>query len=301
MMLEHTYQTPTPPTRVVIMGAGGFIGGAIAARLASDGIEVKSLTRNDVDLLAAGAADKIAAELKPEDVFVAVSAIAPCKNPEMLRDNMTMAEAMVAALSKSPVAHVINISSDAVFADSDAPLTEASTMAPDNPHGVMHLAREIMFQTLPTPLAIVRPTLVYGAGDPHNGYGPNKFRRLANQGEDINLFGEGEERRDHVLVDDIAELVARIILHRSTGSLNIASGTVTSFRDVADRVVAISGRSVAIKGNPRNGPMPHNGYRPFDVSATKQAFADFDYTPIDEGLNQVQQQEFGDADARKTA
>ena len=29
------------------------------------------------------------------------------------------------------------------------------------------------------PVGILRPTLVYGANDPHNGYGPNRFRRLA--------------------------------------------------------------------------------------------------------------------------
>jgi nucleoside-diphosphate-sugar epimerase len=38
-------------------------------------------------------------------------------------------------------------------------------------------------------------------GDPHNGYGPNRFRRLAAGGEEIVLFGEGEERRDHVQVE----------------------------------------------------------------------------------------------------
>lgn len=274
------------------MGAGGFIGGTIAERLAQSGVDVLSLTRSDVDLLANGAADKLAGYLQPDDVFIAVSAIAPCKNATMLRDNMIMAEAMVSALSKSPVKHVINVSSDAVFADSEEPLTEDSVMAPDNPHGVMHLAREIMFKTLDIPLAIIRPTLVYGANDPHNGYGPNKFRRLANKGEPISLFGEGEERRDHVLVDDIAEIATRIVMLGSTGDLNIASGDVTSFRDVADKVVQLAQRPVEIKASPRNGPMPHNGYRPFDISATQQAFTDFSYTPLDQGLSQVQQKEF---------
>jgi UDP-glucose 4-epimerase len=41
----------------------------------------------------------------------------------------------------------------------------------------------------------VRSTLIYGEGDPHNGHGPNRFRRLAAAGQEIVLFGEGEERR----------------------------------------------------------------------------------------------------------
>jgi hypothetical protein len=38
------------------------------------------------------------------------------------------------------------------------------------------LAREIVFSsTVAAPLATLRPTLIYGGADPHNGYGPNQF------------------------------------------------------------------------------------------------------------------------------
>ena len=105
----------------------------------------------------------------------------------------------------------------------------------------MHLARELMLKaTVKAPFAVVRSTLIYGEGDPHNGYGPNRFRRLAAAGQEIVLFGEGEERRDHVLVDDVAEIVCRVIEHRSRGTLNIATGEVYSFRDIAERVAAMA-------------------------------------------------------------
>jgi hypothetical protein len=39
-----------------------------------------------------------------------------------------------------------------------------------------------------------------------------------------------------------------------------------------------------IKTTPRKGPMPHNGYRPFDVAATYKAFPEFRYTSLAEGL-----------------
>ena len=275
------------------MGAGGFIGKTIASYLAEANIPVLGLTRREVDLLADGAAETLAAQLQAEDVFIAASALAPCKNPTMLRDNMIMAEAIIAALVKTPVAHVINISSDAIYSDSMAPLDETSPTAPDNLHGIMHRAREIMFATLPTPLAMLRPTLVYGARDPHNGYGPNKFRRLANKGEDITLFGKGEERRDHVCVDDVAALAVGIIRKRSTGTLNAATGVITSFRDVAQMAIDIAGAKIAIHDTVRNGAMPHNGYRAFNPQATKAAFPDFSYTPLAQGLAAAQQEEFG--------
>jgi nucleoside-diphosphate-sugar epimerase len=137
------------------------------------------------------------------------------------------------------------------------------------------------------PLAMLRPSLLYGASDPHNGYGPNRFRRLAGAGQDIVLFGEGEERRDHVYIDDVAELLWRVLAHRSRGTLNVATGEVASFRAIAERVAKMAARPVAVRGSPRSGPMPHGGYRPFDVAATKAAFPDFRYTGLDEGLTKA--------------
>jgi nucleoside-diphosphate-sugar epimerase len=284
-MIEHLNSTPIAPNRVVVMGAKGFAGGAIVARVVRDGIPVLALSRNEIDLLSAGAAERLGRLLRPDDVFVAVSALAPCKNSEMLVKNVIMARAMAQALAMCTVAQVVYISSDAVYADGPIPLSESSPAAPGTMHGAMHLAREIIFRSETTPpLAIMRPTLLYGARDPHNGYGPNRFMRQVARGEDIVLFGEGEERRDHLFIDDLAEVVAGVLLRRSKGVLNVATGKVHSFREIAEIVIKTSGKAVAVRGTPRNGPMPHNGYRPFDVSLCRAAFPQIRFTAIEEGL-----------------
>ena len=212
----------------------------------------------------------------------------------MMVDNMIMVRAILGALARVPIAHVINIGSDAVYADEPVPITEATATAPTSLHGVMHLAREIALRNvIKAPLAMLRPSLVYGPDDPHNGYGPNRFRRLANSGAEIMLFGEGEELRDHVLIDDVAEIIFRVLISRSSGALNIATGEVHSFRDVAERVVAVAPRQVPIRAGRRSGPMPHNGYRPFEIAACRAAFPDFAYTPLGEGLAKAQRQMTG--------
>jgi UDP-glucose 4-epimerase len=294
-MLHHHNSSPVAPTRTIVLGSGGFIGGAILGKLEASGRAVGGLARKELDLLAAGAAERLAALLQPDDALVIVSARAPCKTPAMMLENIGMMAAACEAISKRPVAHLVYVSSDAVYADGPLPLTEASPAAPTSLHGAMHLAREQMLLSVSgsIPLAILRPTLVYGAGDPHNGYGPNRFRRQANRGETIVLFGDGEERRDHVDVADIAEIVALVLDHRSAGVLNIATGTVASFRALAEKAVTLAAKPVSIEGSPRNGPMPHNGYRPFDPAATLAAFPGFRYTAIDAGLTRAQRQEFG--------
>jgi nucleoside-diphosphate-sugar epimerase len=294
-MLHHLNSSPIPPARTIVLGSGGFIGGAILRKLEAAGRDVAGLGRKELDLLAGTAAARLASLLRAEDALVVVSARAPCKTPAMMLANIGMMAVVCDAVAKRPVAHLVYVSSDAVYADGPLPLTEASPAAPTSLHGAMHLAREQMLLSIAgsIPLAILRPTLVYGAGDPHNGYGPNRFRRQANRGETIVLFGEGEERRDHVDVGDIADIAALVLDHRSAGVLNIATGTVASFRALADKAVALAAKPVAIKGSPRNGPMPHNGHRPFDPAATLAAFPGFRYTAIDAGLARAQRQEFG--------
>ena len=288
-MLKHLNPEPRKPERVVVIGSAGFVGGAIASRIERDGVPVLRVSRREVDLLASDAASGLKNLLKVGDAVVAVSAKAPCKDSAMLVDNLVMARAMVQALAQVKVAHVVNISSDAVYADSPEPLTEESCAAPGSLHGAMHLAREVMFRSEQTsPLAILRPSLLYGSGDPHNGYGPNRFRRLAAKGEDIVLFGQGEERRDHVFIDDVAELAARVLYRRSTGVLNLATGKVHSFAEIARHVVAVSGKTSSIRGTERKAPMPHNGYRPFNPDACRNAFPDFRYTSLEDGLRKAQ-------------
>ncbi len=289
MTLVHRHATPSKPKRVVVLAAGGFVGGAIHARVAREGVETLALTRAQVDLIEPGAGAALAALLRPEDSVVAAAAVAPVKNAGMFEANARLVRNLVEALTARPVAHLLNIGSDAMYADSAAPLTEASVAAPDNLHGIMHLFRETALKAIPgVRYASLRPTLVYGARDPHNGYGPNRFRRLAQAGDPIVLFGEGEERRDHVLVDDVAELAWRMLAQASAGALNAATGRVASFREIAELCVRLAGSKSPVRGSPRQGPMPHNGYRPFDPTAVRAAFPDFRFVSLEDGLARVQ-------------
>jgi nucleoside-diphosphate-sugar epimerase len=282
----HQFKMPQNPSRVVVLGSGGFIGSAIYRRIQRGGISTLGLGRAQLDLLGPQAVDKLVEILNENDTLVFVSAKAPCRDLAMLIENTLMAKSVCNAIKLRPVSHVVYISSDAVYKDSTNALTEASCAEPGAIHGVMHLMREVALrQDYAGPLAIVRPTLVYGLDDPHNGYGPNRFRRLAAEGKDILLFGEGEERRDHVDVEDVAELVYLIALHRCSGIANAVSGEVVSFRDLAEHAAAAFKGNAKVKCAPRNGPMPHNGFRSFDKTAIIQAFPSLRFKGWREGLS----------------
>jgi nucleoside-diphosphate-sugar epimerase len=286
-MLTLTHSKPFSPPHVVIMGAGGFVGRAALKKLQADTNQIVALTRKEVDLLAPDASARLAAHLTPATTLIATSAFAPVKNVPMLLDNLRMIQALVEAVKAMPIAHLVYISSDAVYKDASTPLTEASCAEPGSLHGAMHLTREVVLKSeLPAiPQAFIRPTLIFGPGDPHNGYGPNRFMRLAKAGQDIVLFGEGEERRDHVFIDDVGEIVRRCVLHKATGIVNAVSGKVTSFHEIAEMASARFQPAVRVLGSPRHGPMPHGGYRAFDPAALRQAFPDLQLTSLPSGLD----------------
>jgi nucleoside-diphosphate-sugar epimerase len=281
-MIEHHIHEAERPARVVILGAKGFVAASAAVRLTQAGVAVLALGRDHIDLASVDAGQALAGLLRPTDALLFVSAKAPCKTLDVLVENIAMARSVCQAVAQVPVAHLVYVSSDAVYGEGETLIRETSPTVPGSLHGLMHVTREGMLRFgTRQPLAILRPSLLYGLADPHNGYGPNAFGRLAAAGKPITLFGEGEEQRDHVLIDDLAEIVYRVLTRRSTGVLNIATGLSHSFRSVAELAVARAGRPVDIVGTPRRNPITH---RHFDITACLAAFPDFAYRAIAEGL-----------------
>lgn len=275
--------------RTVILGSGGFVGQACACALTASQIPVIGITRQDIDLLAPDVPSILAQRLRVDDCLIIAAASAPCKTTTQLFDNVRMMHTICAALRQQPVEHVIYISSDAVYRDSDGALSESSCAEPGSLHGAMHLTREIMLRTelLQTSLACVRPTLIYGAADPHNGYGPNRFLRLALSGEDIKLFGQGEEQRDHIHIADVADLVRRCVLYRASGIVNAITGATLSFRAIAELCLELCRSEGRMVVTPRVGAMPHGGYRPFDPALLRAIFPDYHPRSLVSGLDHM--------------
>jgi UDP-glucose 4-epimerase len=270
--------------RVVVLGGSGFIGSAIIDLCNKRQMKCVSITRKEINLLDDSASKKLSEILKPSDCVVVACAVAPVKNIQMLIDNLKIAEEISKALMASPVNYLLNVSSDAVYQDSNEPLTENSFRAPSSLHGIMHLSREIRFEMLSVPTGIICPTLVYGIKDPHNGYGPNLFSRQAQKGDDIKLFGKGEELRDHIFVDDVAILCLKMIESKVLGRVNAVTGKVISFDSIATSCSKLVNNRVSVHHTKRNGSMPHNGYREFNTSKLNSLFPDFKATSLSIGL-----------------
>lgn len=253
------------------MGANSFIGKAITKKFISQNIKPVLVTRKNADLEKKQSFNKLKKILKKNDTIIFIAAVAPVKNIEMLNQNLLICKNIIESLKIKKPNHVIYLSSDAVYSDSKNKINEKSETTPESFHGFMHLIRENMLKELNCKKTFVRPTLVYGSDDPHNGYGPNKFIRCAQNNEEIFLFGKGEERRDHIHVDNVADIVSTVAIKKIDGIINAVSGNVISFNEIAKNLKKIY-PNLVIKNLKRNGPMPHNGYRAFDNKLLKKYF-----------------------------
>jgi nucleoside-diphosphate-sugar epimerase len=292
-MINHLHDQPTSPKRVVILGGSGFIGRALAQHLREAGTDVISLSSTDVDLTADDAAERLAKQLRPTDALVFTSCLTPDKGKDIgtAMRNLTMGHQVAKALEQSPVAHVVYISSDAVYADDVTLASETAKCEPSTLYGLVHLMRERMMQHVAAggdlPLFILRSSLVYGADDTHNSYGPNRFRRAAVEKGQIDLFGGGEETRDHIAVEDVCRLIEKALLHGSTGILNAATGVSTSFFDVATLVAGFTEGAVKVNCSERRNPITH---RKYDITNTLKAFPDFRFKTLREGVAECAKQ-----------
>ncbi len=184
-----------------------------------------------------------------------------------------MLKTISGSIVKEKIKKFVYLSSDAVYADTKKKISEKSTLAPNSLHGQMHLIREnYLSEIFKEKMCIVRPTLVFGPDDPHNGYGPNKFIRDIKNKNIINLFGKGEERRDHIFIKDLSYFISKLITNDFYGDINLATGQVYSFYNIAKKLVSLNRKNSKIKFVKRNGPMPHLGLRSFNVSKLKKLF-----------------------------
>jgi UDP-glucose 4-epimerase len=287
-MLVHKNASPVKPARVLILGAGGFLSPELARLLAADGVPTRAIGSKEIDLTSATAADGLAAEIRPDDAVVMTAALTPDKGRDIatLMKNLRMAENVCAALGRAKPVYFLYVSSDGVYdARFSSLLTEESTCEPADLYCLMHIARERMLEqtcrAANVPLAIVRPCAIYGPGDTHNSFGPNRFIRTARKDGKITLFGGGEEKRHHVYVTDVAEVIRLCLLHASTGVINAVTGDAVAFADVAEKIAAAIGGNVRVEKTPRANTITH---RQVDTTALVRAFPGFRATPFDAGL-----------------
>ena len=284
-MLVHHQQATVVPSRLVILGASGFVGKAIVVEAERHSIPVLALGSAQVDLTQPQAVATLSGLLRPSDSVIFAAAIdnGNRSTSEDVVRNILMARHVAQAIGQTPVAHLTYLSSESIYGNRDGRISEATPAVPTSLYGAMHQMREVILTAeAGVPLAVLRLTGLYGADDTHNAYGPNRFIRQALSENTIQLFGQGEERRDHLHVGEAAAMIVQTAMLQSTGLLNIASGRSLSFFSIAQHIATITGAQISYA--PRRQPILH---RHVDPTERVMALPDIIPQPMETLLPQL--------------
>jgi UDP-glucose 4-epimerase len=212
-------------TRVLVLGAAGFIGRRLAERLASQGAEVIAATRHPARFEHGGIHNEAcsfddASQFLPllaqcTAVIHSASASTPGSSAAQpqLDGNLRTTLALVEALQDTPACRLLFLSSGGtLYGNRDTPAVEDDPLRPRSYHGAGKAAAEHFIHAWSAQYegtaVVLRPSNVYGPGQrARAGFAiiPTAFE-CALRNTPLTLWGDGRAVRDYLYIDDLVSL-----------------------------------------------------------------------------------------------
>ncbi|WP_165354837.1 NAD-dependent epimerase/dehydratase family protein [Tropicimonas sp. IMCC6043] len=268
------------PYRILILGAGGFVGGylrhALEARFAGDAEVVATShagnaaggTRS-LDLTDEAALDAALADIRPTHVINLAGIASPVSASKALAQAWLLHATAPEALGRlvlraNPETWLFHVSSGLVYgrsALSGKALTEEMVLAPMDPYAVTKAAGDLAIGALAgegLKCLRLRPFNHIGPGQSEDFVVPAfaaQLARIASGKQDPVLrVGNLEAERDLLDVRDVAEAYATLVEQSDAlvpGEIfNISSDKATLIRSVLDALIDISGLDVKVELDP---------------------------------------------------
>lgn len=260
-----------PPTRWIVTGGAGFLGTNLVNRLSATDGEVVVLSRQvprwpfihrgvrviEQDIREVEAYRH---ELIPGSVVVHLaSASYPGKAETAIesdiQDNLLGTIRLAQACADQGVRAFVFLSSGgAVYGNQSAsPIREDVSLQPISAYGAMKISIEQYLRIISTlrglPVALIRAGNPFGEWHDGQRQGAiNVFLRKIAQGEPIEVWGSGDQVRDFIPVEDVADAIRAVGINFMAGceAYNVGSGIGRSLTQVLSDLARVTGGAPVI-------------------------------------------------------
>ncbi len=278
----------------LVCGGGGFIGSHLIKRLKKDGYWVRGVDLKYPEFTETLADEFIIGDLRDPQVcskvldqpFDRVYQLAADmggagfifvgNNDADIMHNSALINLNIAHQATVANAKLLFYSSSACIypernqLDPDAPVCRedsAYPAAPDSEYGWEKIFSERIYQAFSRNkglnVRIARFHNIFGPEGTWNG-GREKApaalcRKVAeaNNGESIEIWGDGKQTRSFLFIDECVEAVERLMNSDFSEPINIGSDEMVSINTLAEMIIKISGKDISIKNIP--GPLGVRG------------------------------------------
>jgi UDP-glucose 4-epimerase len=248
---RETIPHPPAPSRHVVIGAAGFLGGHLVDTLLDAGVEVTAVDVEGnrephprlrwIEGNAADAATVTAAVTGADVVHCLVAHVPLRRVGAAFHEANTIAPQVVAEVCAAVgVPQLVLVSTSAVYGIPDDP-SVAGTVAPFEPYGNAKLAGEraaaAAVDGTGTRLAVLRPRTILGAR--RGGIFSTLFSFIA-EGRKVYTIGDGNRPLQFVHVDDVVDAMC-LLSNGHAGVFNVGATEYRRLRTELEAVITYAG------------------------------------------------------------
>jgi dTDP-4-dehydro-6-deoxy-alpha-D-gulose 4-ketoreductase len=306
---------------VLVTGGSGFLGSHLVRALADEGAIVISVSRNPLALNGSSTmggtvqsfqtdlldSSHIAALCKgtepPIDVLIHCAALDgnaafKSRHPaEIVTNNVRLASNVLEAARLSAIGDAVLVSSAEIYArDAQNPVREADDFTtlfryPGDGYVLSKVMIEMMghvyAEQFGLRIYVPRPTNLYGPGDISGAERgrviPTMLGKILS-GEVVDIWGDGQQSRTFINVEDAARAIMLMVEKRQVGPLNIATLEAITIKALARRLFELAGKPERIRFDASKPVGPRD--RILDVQSLYEIL-DFELRPLSEGLKET--------------